>query len=77
VTGSIDKTVRVWSLADGALARTIRLPAGPGNVGKAYAVALSPDGELIAAGGWSRWTDADRQEQCIYSIVRAARSSSG
>ncbi len=30
VTGSDDKTVRVWSLADGALARTIRLPAGPG-----------------------------------------------
>ena len=34
VTGSEDKTVRVWSLADGALVRTIRLPAGPGNVGK-------------------------------------------
>ena len=37
VTGSDDKTVRIWSLADGALARTIRLPAGPGNVGKVYA----------------------------------------
>ena len=29
VTGSDDKTVRIWSLADGALERTIRLPAGP------------------------------------------------
>lgn len=38
VTGSDDKTVRVWSLADGALLRTIRLPAGPGDVGKLYAV---------------------------------------
>jgi WD40 repeat protein len=63
VTGSDDKTVRVWSLADGALARTIRLPAGPGDVGKAYAVAISPDGTLIAAGGWTRWTDADPQQQ--------------
>jgi hypothetical protein len=54
VTGSEDKTVRVWSLADGTLARTIRLPAGPGNVGKAYAVAISPDGGLIATGGWTR-----------------------
>jgi WD40 repeat protein len=71
VTGSYDKTVRVWSLADGALARTIRLPAGPGNVGKAYAVAISPDGELIAVGGWTRWTDTDRQEQ-VYLFDRAS-----
>ena len=34
VTGSLDKTVRVWALADGALLRTIRVPAGHGNVGK-------------------------------------------
>jgi WD40 repeat protein len=52
VTGSDDKTVRVWSLADGQLARTIRPPTGPGNVGQVRAVAISPDGKLIAAGGW-------------------------
>jgi WD40 repeat protein len=28
VTGSDDKIVRIWSLNDGALIRTIRLPAG-------------------------------------------------
>src|ERR1700730_330083 len=70
VTGSDDKTIRVWSLSDGALARTIRLPAEPGNVGKVYAVAISPDGALIAAGGWTRWTEADPQEQ-IYLLDRA------
>jgi WD40 repeat protein len=69
VTGSEDKTVRVWSLADGTLLRTIRLPAGPGNVGKAFAVAISPDGALIAVGGWTRWTEADPQQQ-IYLFDR-------
>jgi WD40 repeat protein len=70
VTGSVDKTVRLWSLADGRLERTVRLPAGPGDVGKVFSVAMSPDGALIAAGGWARWTEGDRQEQ-IYLYDRA------
>src|SRR3954468_16109308 len=37
-TGSEDKTVRIWSVADGTLLHTIRMPAGPGDTGKIYAV---------------------------------------
>jgi WD40 repeat protein len=52
VTGSDDRTVRVWSTADGKLLRTMWIPVGPQNVGRVYAVAISPDGSTIAVGGW-------------------------
>jgi WD40 repeat protein len=51
VTGSEDKTVRVWELASGRLLRTIRPPIGTDNEGKVFSVALSPDGTTVAAGG--------------------------
>jgi WD40 repeat protein len=53
VTGSDDRTVRIWSIADGKLLRTIWIPVGPQNVGAVYAVAISPDGSTIAAGGYT------------------------
>ena len=56
VTASYDKTVRVWSLPDGKLQRVVRLPIDYGDNGKAYAVAISPDGSTIAVGGWTGTT---------------------
>ena len=55
VTGSEDKTLRLWSTEDGRLLRTIRVPIAPGPEGNIYAVAISPDGRMIAAGGWDHY----------------------
>ena len=57
VTGGADRTVRIWSVADGKLQRTIWIPVGPEDVGVIYAVAISPDGTTIAAGGWTERLD--------------------
>ncbi|MFN3605513.1 MAG: WD40 repeat domain-containing protein, partial [Leptonema sp. (in: bacteria)] len=53
VTGSEDKTIRVWDLKNGRLIRTIRPPIGSGNEGMIDSVALSPDGRHIVAGGFT------------------------
>ena len=47
-----DKTIRVWDVASGAPIRVLRPPIGPGNEGRLYAAALSPDGRTLAVGGY-------------------------
>jgi WD40 repeat protein len=69
VTASLDKTLRVWSLSDGRLMQVLRLPVDQGNIGKAYAVAVSPDGTTIAVGGW---TAPVGQPENIYLFDRAS-----
>src|SRR5262245_19362233 len=53
-TASADKTLRLWSAGtDGLKLRTtVRVPIGMGLRGSLYAVAISPDNELVATGGW-------------------------
>jgi WD40 repeat protein len=51
VTGSQDKTVRLWELSTGRLIKIFRPPIGEGPVGMILAVAISPDGKTIACGG--------------------------
>ncbi len=51
VTGSNDKTVRLWDLLTGRLLKILRPPIGVGHAGMIHAVAISPDGKSIACGG--------------------------
>jgi WD40 repeat protein len=61
-TGSDDKTVRVWSLPEGRLLRTLRVPIGPGDGGKIYATTVSPDGRWVVAGGYDPQADINSQD---------------
>ena len=69
ITGSDDKTVRIWSLFNNSLFRTIRIQSDSGNIGKILAVAITPNSEIIAAGGWTRYSQSDPQEN-IYLYKR-------
>jgi WD40 repeat protein len=56
VTGSFDKTARLWALPESGvgeaqLLRILRVPIGLDNAGRVVGVAISPDGRLAAVGG--------------------------
>jgi WD40 repeat protein len=71
LTSADDKSARLWDPA-GRLLATYRVPNGPGDEGKLYACALSPDGALIAVGG-STGYDWD-QSDCVYVFDRQSGS---
>jgi len=60
-SGSADKTVRLWSLADGKEVRSINAHGA-----SVYCVAFSPDGKMVASGGFDKlvkvWNAADGAE---------------
>jgi WD40 repeat protein len=69
VTGSEDKTVRVWEISDSTkLLRILRPPVGEVEQGHIFAVALSPDAKVVACGG--RTGSPKKNDACIYLFDR-------
>jgi hypothetical protein len=66
VTGSHDKTARVWSLPDGRLQRTIRPPIDDKNGGEIYAVAMSRDGRTAAISGRDTLGESHGNNYAVY-----------
>ncbi|NJL15525.1 MAG: hypothetical protein HC913_22625, partial [Microscillaceae bacterium] len=52
ISVSEDKTIRFWDVRTGELKKTLRGQVGEGPEGKIYAVAISPDGQTLAVGGY-------------------------
>lgn len=50
---SDDKTLRLWNLPEGSQRMVIRPPMGADAEGELYAVAMTPDGTRVAAGGFT------------------------
>ena len=78
VTGSQDKTARLWTLPENRrgspeLLRTFRVPIGGGNGGDILAVALSPDGKWVAAGGWDARYSIDKTMSAYIFEAATAR----
>jgi WD40 repeat protein len=70
VTGSEDKTVRVWDMAGrGELLRVLRPPVGEGARGQIFAVALAPDSGTVACGGQTG--SLEQQDVGVYFFDRA------
>lgn len=69
VSASEDKTARVWDLRDGKLLRVLRPPQGAGDEGRLFAIAVSPDGNTVAVGGY---TGPDSGPFSVYLYDRAS-----
>jgi WD40 repeat protein len=68
VTASNEKIARVWSLADNRLLTVLRVPIDEREMGKLYAVAMTPDGSSVALGGYTGMKGAEKN---IYLFDRA------
>ncbi|WP_462324017.1 WD40 repeat domain-containing protein [Desulfoplanes sp.] len=52
VTGSEDKTLRLWDLVHGRCLKTVPMTTAGGQQGAIFALDIAPNGRMVAVGGW-------------------------
>ncbi|MCL2690236.1 MAG: hypothetical protein FWE57_10390, partial [Chitinispirillia bacterium] len=52
LSASLDNTLKLWDLSNGALLKTFSLPPEAKHSGQLFSCALSPNGKIAAAAGW-------------------------
>ena len=72
VTGSEDKTVRLWDGRTAQALTVLRPPLGPENIGAVYAAAISPDGRSVAMGGNSDFGDGSGHLMHLFDRASAS-----
>jgi WD40 repeat protein len=75
LTGSLDKTARLWDAETGVLIKTFRIPIDLGNEGILSASALSPDGKTVAFGGFTGYTWDETTSVYIYDVASGTMKS--
>lgn len=68
VSAGNDKVVRVWDTSTGKTIRTLRGQISLGQDGEIYALALSPDGKLLATGGLLTGTSEEKMAIRLYDF---------
>jgi WD40 repeat protein len=74
-TCSDDKTIRVWQFPTMKLLKVFRVPIGGSHEGQIYAMALSPDGSVVAAAGWTGW-DWEKKSSIYFFDVASGELNS-
>lgn len=69
VSAGHDKVIRVWDWQAGRTVRTLRGQVGPGDEGKIFTMALSPDGRRLAAAGQMTIPGEAEQRIRIYDLA--------
>jgi WD40 repeat protein len=77
-TASDDKTIRVWQMADtpgtppeqqARLLKILRVPIDTGHEGQVFGLAVSPDGNTVAAAGWTGWDWEGQGSIYLFDVV--------
>jgi len=69
LTSSRDKTAKLWNAETGALIKTFHIPIGKGYIGLLAANAISPDGKIIALGGYTSAEGDSKTSIYIFDVA--------